>query len=160
MVSRRVFVGTAVAAAAKPDEGWKTLTAPEAGLLEAVCDQVVPEDDTPGAKQAGVIHYIDRQLAGPLLRFRESYRQGLPLLDQAARKLLGSPFLDLGAGERTALLERVERGEAGPEAAAFFRLVIHHTLQGYYGSPSHGGNRGEASWRMLGIEKHMHEGHQ
>jgi gluconate 2-dehydrogenase gamma chain len=28
-----------------------------------------------------------------------------------------------------------------------------HTLEGYYGSPRHGGNRDAASWRMLGLDE-------
>ena len=48
---------------------------------------------------------------------------------------------------------------AGLSAAAFFQMVVDHTMQGFYGSPKHGGNRGEASWKMLGIEAVMREGH-
>jgi gluconate 2-dehydrogenase gamma chain len=33
----------------------------------------------------------------------------------------------------------------------FFELVRGHTLEGYYGSPRHGGNRDAVSWRMLGL---------
>lgn len=33
----------------------------------------------------------------------------------------------------------------------FFELVRKHTLEGYYGSPRHGGNRDAVSWRMLGL---------
>jgi hypothetical protein len=32
-------------------------------------------------------------------------------------------------------------------------------MQGFYGSPTHGGNRDEASWKMLGIQEIM-GGHQ
>jgi len=38
------------------------------------------------------------------------------------------------------------------EAREFFRLVADHCLQGYYGSPRHGGNRNFASWKMLGLD--------
>ena len=33
----------------------------------------------------------------------------------------------------------------------FFTLILGHTMQGYYGDPRHGGNRGRASWKMLGL---------
>jgi gluconate 2-dehydrogenase gamma chain len=36
---------------------------------------------------------------------------------------------------------------------AFFELVRKHTLEGYYGSPRHGGNRDAVSWRMLGVSE-------
>jgi gluconate 2-dehydrogenase gamma chain len=31
--------------------------------------------------------------------------------------------------------------------------VRNHTLEGYYGSPRHGGNRDAVSWRMLGLDE-------
>jgi gluconate 2-dehydrogenase gamma chain len=34
---------------------------------------------------------------------------------------------------------------------SFFEMVRDHTLEGYYGSPRHGGNRDELSWKMLGL---------
>jgi hypothetical protein len=34
---------------------------------------------------------------------------------------------------------------------AFFELVLNHTMQSFYGSPRHGGNRDAVSWRMLGV---------
>ena len=37
------------------------------------------------------------------------------------------------------------------ENRTFFELVRKHTLEGYYGSPRHGGNRDAVSWRMLGL---------
>ena len=46
-----------------------------------------------------------------------------------------------------------------PALASFFALVIDHTMQGFYGSPQYGGNRDEASWKMLAIEDVM-EGHK
>ena len=36
---------------------------------------------------------------------------------------------------------------------AFFELVRAHTMQGYYGTPRHGGNRDAVSWRMLGLDE-------
>jgi gluconate 2-dehydrogenase gamma chain len=59
--------------------------------------------------------------------------------------------------ERTALLEKIEKGEGdkalwGPDGGReVFNLILQHTLQGYYGNPRHGGNHGYVSWRMLGI---------
>ena len=37
------------------------------------------------------------------------------------------------------------------ESSPFFQMVVDHTMQGFYGSPEHGGNKDEASWKMLGI---------
>jgi hypothetical protein len=37
-------------------------------------------------------------------------------------------------------------------------MVLEHTMQGFYGSPEHGGNLNDASWKMLDIE-HVMGGH-
>ena len=67
-VNRREFLVLAVPLyAAGPLE---TYSRDEARPVEALCDQVIPADAATGAKKAGVLYYIDRQLAGPLRRFK------------------------------------------------------------------------------------------
>ena len=121
------------------------LTAQEAAIVEVLCDQIIPADDAPGASQAGVLYYIDRQLAGPLARFAPRYHAGLTDFADLAK---------LPVAGQTAFLRDLKG-----EPAAFFQLVIDHTMQGFYGSPAHGGNRDEASWKMLDIVGMM-GGHQ
>ena len=44
--------------------GFLTLSIPEQQLLEPIVETIIPSDSTgPGAKEAGVIYFIDRQLA-------------------------------------------------------------------------------------------------
>ncbi len=158
-LSRRMVLGAASLGLCAAD-GYRILTADDARILEAICEQIIPADADPGAREAGVVRYIDRQLSGPLRRFAKYYHRGLAVFRQSA-----PDFLERSFDEQTAFLQRMESGQMnGPEwriqsAAAFFRMVIDHTMQGFYGSPRHGGNRGEASWKMLGIEKFMREAH-
>jgi gluconate 2-dehydrogenase gamma chain len=148
-MDRRLFVISAVAATASPIYAGPavTLKENEVKFLEALVDQIVPADDTPGALQAGVVFYIDKQLAGPLKRFREAYATGIPAFRTACEAKTGSDFLALTSNERAGFL----RGHSSP----FFNLVVDHTMQGFYGSASHGGNLNDASWKMLGIENVM-----
>src|SRR6266702_4564728 len=45
--------------------GFLTLSVNEQALLEPIVETIIPSDSTgPGAKEAGVIYFIDRQLAG------------------------------------------------------------------------------------------------
>ena len=39
-----------------------------------------------------------------------------------------------------------------PASGEFFHLVREHTMQGFYGSPRHGGNRNYCSYKMIGLE--------
>ncbi len=148
-IDRRLFVFSAAAAAVPLYAGPAViLTNDEVKFLEALVDQIIPPDEAPGAApgaaQAGVVFYIDKQLAGPLKRFQDNYRRGIPALRAACVAKTGKDFLALSFDERTAFL----RAFASP----FFNLAIEHTMQGFYGSPEHGGNLNEASWKMLGIE--------
>jgi len=154
-VNRREFLMVAIPLyAAGPLE---TFSREEARIVEALCDQVIPADDSPGAKQAGVLYYIDRQLAGPLQRFQPAYHEGLSRLRDACHDRTGRDFPDLPFPEQTKFLEDMETGHE-ERLISFWRMVIDHTMQGFYGSPAHGGNKNEVSWDMLGIRDVM-EGH-
>lgn len=143
-LNRRVFLLATAAAPLYPASPLVTFTAEEARLIEALCAQIIPADDAPGAKEAGVLYYLDQQLTGPLKRFVPAYKSGLLQWPK--------DFLDLPAAQQTAKLEEIEA--RGP-LAGFFAMLVDHTMQGFYGSPQHGGNRDEASWTMLGINQVM-----
>jgi gluconate 2-dehydrogenase gamma chain len=140
-MDRRVFL--AMAAAVPLYAGpLVLLSGDESKVLEALVDQVVPPDELAvGAAKAGVVFYIDKQLAGPLKRYAAGYRKSLPLF----KELLPMTF-----EEQTAYLKSLEDLKA-----SFFAMVVDHTMQGFYGSPAHGGNVDEASWNMLGIQSVM-----
>src|SRR6266702_6437423 len=44
--------------------GFVSLSVTEQSLLEKIVETIIPTDADPGAKEAGVIYFIDRQLAG------------------------------------------------------------------------------------------------
>ena len=164
-LSRRRFVQIALAAAAAGSGAacrstrspWRFLTVDEARTLAAICDQIIPPDQDPGAAWAGVVNYIDRQLCGSFKHLRQTYRQGIVAVDASSRVLYGSGFVDLTSARQVELLTRMEQGKAPREAwkevssAEFFGLLVDHTMQGFYGDPRHGGNRDAASWKMLGV---------
>jgi gluconate 2-dehydrogenase gamma chain len=140
-----------------PAPAYRFLNNEEGALLAAVCEDLIPRDGSPGAADAGVVRYIDRQLAGRLRRHRASYRRGLAAFAAACRRETGQPYAALPEEARVAWLSRIESGRVppadwgDPTAPAFFRLVLTHTMQGFYGPPRHGGNRDHASFRMLGL---------
>src|SRR5450631_1484502 len=90
---------------ARENTGWRFLTAAEGRTLEAICEQIIPTDQTPGASWAGVVNFIDRQLMGPYRRQQGAYRKGLFAIDEAAAAKFGKSFVDLDAPRQRALLE-------------------------------------------------------
>jgi gluconate 2-dehydrogenase gamma chain len=137
---------------------WHFFTPDEARLVEALSEQIIPADKDPGAKDAGVVFFIDRQLVGPYKRWQTAYRTGLRALQETCRKQFGKPFEALAWNDQTKVLASLEAGRApneiwkSPTCGEFFNLVLEHTMQGFYGSPTHGGNRDYASFKMLGLE--------
>lgn len=117
---------------------WRFLTQQEAITLAAVCSRIIPADRDPGASEAGVVAFIDRQLAGFYKAHQKTYREGLAQL--------GPSFADSKPEDQIAALKALEK-----KKSPFFDLVVTHTMQGFYGSPRHGGNRDAVSWRMLGV---------
>jgi gluconate 2-dehydrogenase gamma chain len=118
----------------------------EARTLTAICDQIVPADDYPSASQAGVLAYIDRQLVRHYRRHQDAYREGLEQAHALSMKRFGREMAALTSQQQLEAVRAIEQENRG-----FFELVRTHTLEGYYGSPRHGGNRDAVSWRMLGL---------
>jgi len=152
-----VAVAASVAACGKPTSRWRALEEPEAATLGAACDRIVPPDEDPGASQAGVVTFVDRQLATRERGRLGFWRAGLRGLDAAARRRHGKPFVDLGEDAQVALLRETETG--GGEKAdwgdvdprEFFDELRSHAMMGFYGDPRHGGNKDRVAWKMLGV---------
>ena len=125
---------------------WDFLTNNQARTLGSLCDQIIPADNFPSASQAGVIVYIDRQLARHYRRHQDAYREGLKQIETMSRVRFGASLADCSPAQQIEMAFAFEK-----ENRRFFELVRQHTMEGYYGSPRHGGNRDAVSWRMLGI---------
>ena len=134
--------------------GCKVFTLQQAATVEAFCEQIVPSDDYPGAKTAGVLYFIDHALADPLARFRPRYDEGLELVNRISQKKFGDVPSGISSSQQIALLQALESGEAaGRTGQELFSMIRRHTMQGYYGDPQLGGNRGGLSWKMLNFSR-------
>jgi gluconate 2-dehydrogenase gamma chain len=151
MKRRSFLTGAAVASLAgtachREQSSLRTLTDLEARTLTALCSQVVPADDQPGAAWAGAVRFIDIQLTRHYKRHRQKYREGLKKAESIAAARYQRSLAELTPGDQLQCAEQLER-----EAPDFFALLVAHTMQSFYGSPRHGGNRDAVSWRMLGV---------
>lgn len=126
---------------------FSVLDSVSAREIEAIASQVIPTGDSPGAREAGVIFFIDRALATFDRDKRDLYTTGLEAA-QAQRSTMfpGSKSIAaLSADEQIRLLEAIEKTE-------FFEQVRTHTILGFFGNPSYGGNRNLAGWKLIGFE--------
>jgi len=132
----------------------------DALIIAAAAARIFPSDAAgPGASEAGVIIYIDRQLASPFGRDfnrytqppfeegvpeqgyqgkatpREVYREGLAML--------GRDFDRLTPDQQDAKLRSIE-------TTYFFRLLRQNTIEGMFCDPMHGGNAELIGWQLIG----------
>ncbi|MSV27844.1 MAG: gluconate 2-dehydrogenase subunit 3 family protein [Bryobacterales bacterium] len=135
-------------------------TEAEALDVAAAAARILPNDEAgPGANEAGVVIYIDRQLAGPYGRDRYRYTQGpfengIPeqgyqgkatpreIYREGVRKIAG--IAKLAAAEQDATLKQIE-------TTSFFTLVKTHTIEGMFCDPMHGGNIDMIGWQLIGF---------
>jgi gluconate 2-dehydrogenase gamma chain len=155
------------------------LTPAEAAFLDAAVERLIPTDElAPGAKDAGVTVYIDRQLssswgthgrnyrAGPWLDGtpeqgfqsrltpQEIYRIGIREINEHCRAAHEKPFDQLASGKQDAVLKALEKDEVAlPSLSSklFFDLLWRNTEEGYFADPMYGGNRDKAGWKLLGF---------
>lgn len=137
---------------------WRFLTDDEAKLVIAIAEQIIPADQDPGATDAGVVHFIDKQLAGFYNNFQENYRKGLAALQEYCTQKQGEKFEMLDWDKQTEVLKLMEKnaieGEYWKEnpASRFFKMLRDHSMQGFYGSPRHGGNKDYVSYKMIRVD--------
>lgn len=146
----------------------------EASTIEAIAARIFPGDPTdPGAREAGVVDYIDRSLAGFLKDLQTFYRRALQELDDYARERHGAAFSELAEKDQDSTLSALdssietESREYGADSSRdqsrgedeevsdlltrFFSIVREHVLQGMFCDPVYGGNRDVVGWRLLGF---------
>lgn len=137
---------------------WRFFTQEEAETVIAIAEQIIPSDIDAGATEAGVINYIDLQLAGFYRNYQETYRKGITALQKFCVEKHSNIFEKLEWEIQTDVLKLMEKNSIDGDywkknpSSRFFQLLRDHTMQGFYGSPRHGGNKYYASYKMIGIE--------
>lgn len=134
-------------------------TASEARVVQAACERIFPSDSSgPGATEAGVVIYIDRQLAGPYGRDKYRYTKP-PFVEsvpehgyqgkQNPREIYRDGIARLGDFTALSPAARDEKLRA-IQNTAFFRLLRQHTIEGMFSDPLHGGNTNMIGWQLIG----------
>jgi|SRR5581483_639750 hypothetical protein len=126
-------------------------------ILEAVAERIFPATATPGAVAIGAVEYILRALAGDYPEMVGVYERGLGEIDRHALKRYGRNFLSLAETDMDCVLADFENARVDfADAADFFETVRCHVLEGVFGEPEYGGNRGLAGWRIVDFPGQQH----
>jgi gluconate 2-dehydrogenase gamma chain len=151
----------------------------EARFIEAAVARLIPADaNGPGAIEAGVPNYIDRQLGGAWgagerlyrsgpwqpglpgqgyqLPFTPSelFRNGLRAVNDDLQKRRNTSFDKLPGNEQDAYLESLQTGQQdlnGVPAHTFFESLLALTIEGFFADPIYGGNKDMVAWKMIGF---------
>jgi gluconate 2-dehydrogenase gamma chain len=175
----QAHAAAATGAAAPGQVAYLFFRPDEARFVEAAVARLIPKDaNGPGALEAGVPNYIDRQLAGSWGAGERLYRsgpwqQGVPgqgyqlpftpaeLFRNALRgvaddlqKRRNATFDKLPGNEQDAYLEALQNGRQdlhGVPAHTFFESLLALTVEGFFADPIYGGNKDMVSWKMIGF---------
>jgi len=169
----------AFAASADPKPTTYLFLNPEqATFIKSAAARLIPADPKwPGALEADVPNFIDKQLAGAWGAGERLYRSGpwhsgtpsqgyqLPFtpaelfrnaINAINRELshAGTPFARMSPEQQDDYLRRLETGGkdlGGVPSDVFFAHLWEYTVEGFFSDPVYGGNRDMVAWRMIGF---------
>lgn len=131
--------------------------------IEAVSARIIPTTDTPGAREAGVVFFIDRALVTFAKDNQKIYAQGLPELQGRVRDMFpGVAKFSAATPEQQdnvleSLDEQIAAGSTRPfrrraAAHSFFETIRRDTISGFLIDPASDkrGNRDGLGWKVIG----------
>jgi gluconate 2-dehydrogenase gamma chain len=119
----------------------------QAAEIESVTAQIIPSDETPGAREAHCVYFIDRALSTFVRESQPVYMQGLQDLQAKTQQLYpdATKFSLLTSEQQIKVLTGIEK-------TPFFRTVRTHTVLGFFSRPEHGGNSDKVGWKLIGYD--------
>ena len=153
------------AAKSSAPQKFQFFTPEEAVEIDTVTARIIPTDETPGAREAGVVYFIDRALTTFAAGDQKTYREGLRSLQARVREVLPKvdKFSSATPEQQDQVLHTFD-DEVGPGSrnvrrragGSFFATLRVHTITGFLIDPDFGGNRGGVGWKVIGREpEHM-----
>jgi len=138
----------------------------QATEIDAISARIIPTDDLPGAREAGVLYFIDRGLATFSADDQKTYREGLPELQARVTEMFpnAATFSSLTPQQQDEVLHSLDENAPSPRrpfrprpvAQNFFETLRQHTIAGFLIDPDYGGNDSGAGWKVIGREReHM-----
>jgi hypothetical protein len=126
---------------------FEFFSAAQAAEIEAVSAQIIPTDDTAGAREAHCVYFIDKALTTFDKKNQAAYTKGLDDLQAKTKELYpdAAKFSALTAEQQIKTLTAMEK-------TPFFTMVRNHTVIGFLSRPVHGGNYQQAGWKLIGYE--------
>lgn len=128
----------------------------DSATIASLTERLMPSaPGMPGARDAGVLNYIDLALSGAYADLQDFYRRGLAQLDAHCRESYSKSFRELSAAQQDEVIAALEKDAVAnftwPRAQQFFSTLRTHTMEGMFADPIYGGNKDFAGWRLVGF---------
>jgi gluconate 2-dehydrogenase gamma chain len=164
LVSAATHAHSAAQSSAPPK--FEFFTPAQAAEIDAITARIIPTGDTPGAREAGVVYFIDRGLTTFGVDDQKTYREGLPELQARVSEMFpgNAKFSGLSAKQQDEVLRSFDENASTarrafrvrPGAQNFFETLRQHTIAGFLVDPDYGGNHDGVGWKVIGREReHM-----
>ena len=139
-------IAQAACAAKQESASYRVLGKVEAADFEAIAARIIPTTDTPGATEAGVIHFFDNAFADEMSDRLDDARAGLASFNAALRDSgsTAERFGDLDPGAQDVFLHTQDTSE-------FFNLIRLMTIFGFFAMSKYGGNKDNIGWDLIGF---------
>lgn len=136
-------------AAARPSQAPYEFFSPEqATLVDAISATLVPTTETPGAREAHVVQFIDHVLATFMKERQKDFTDLLTGFTEFVAKSRpgGKAFPELPEEDQIAIMTEYEKQNRQP-----FNQVRSVTMMGMFCHPQHGGNYQKVGWQLIGF---------
>lgn len=139
----------AAARHAQTAQKFEYLTAADAAELEAFAEQIVPTDETPGAREGRVVYFMDKALATFAKDDRDNVAKGIKELRARAAKMQpgAKSFAELPSEKQIAIMKAMEKARH-----PFFEDARQATITGLLALPEYGGNYNKIGWKWIGFD--------
>jgi hypothetical protein len=141
-------------------------TTDQAKEIDAITSRIIPTDETPGAREAGVVYFIDRALTTFAIDSQKTYHEGLPEMQARTHEIFAAldKFSAATPEQQDQVLHSFDQQTAGdrrpyrPRAAgqSFFDTLRLHTIVAFLLDPDAGGDPNGVGWKVIDRERqHM-----
>ena len=142
------------AAKGKSVQAFEVLTPDQAKQIEAITSQIIPTDELPGAREAGVVYFIDRALKTFASDTRSVYQKGLADVSRISADLFPGiqNISEATPEQQEQIVAELMAGRSTLALAGsdFPQVIWLHTIFGFLLDPEAGANRDYVGWKVLG----------
>lgn len=132
-----------------PEQPYDFFTPEEAREFDAISAQIVPTDDTAGAREARVVRFADQYFSTVFKDAQPTFRNDLKLVGDAVAEKTprNRSFSALSDADQIALLTAFQVTKRSS-----FNRIRGMTMLGMFSDPMHGGNANKVGWNLIGFE--------